>query len=137
MNGNLLIGGSLVCGVSEIGSVMFDESEQVCFVICVKGKRGLISVVGICRKVDDGFVVKGLVNKKVKINGGFLFLQQLDYDDYFDDEDYYINKDGIKIKMIDEEKRKNFFECNRYVFGFCFGFVCYGNINSVIQGCCI
>lgn len=115
---------------------MSDESEQARPVTRAKGKRGSTSAAGTRRKADDGPAAKGPANKKAKTNGGPPPSQQPDYDDHSDDEDHHINKDGTKTKMTDEEKRKNFLERNRYVLGFCLGFVCYGNINSVTQGCC-
>lgn len=102
----------LIRGVSE-GSMMFEESEFR-FNICGKGKW-MNFVVNGCKKVDDGFV-KVLFSKKFKVNNGG-FINGGSYDELlFDMEDDMKDEDGFKGKMIDEEKRKNFFECNWYVY---------------------
>jgi ATF/CREB family transcription factor len=94
-------------GVSE-GSIMSDESEQQRPNTRGKGKRNSSSTNG--RRKAEEPPAKAPPAKKPKMNG-----MPIDMDQFSDDEDMKgMHDEGNgKIKMTDEEKRKNFLERNR------------------------
>jgi ATF/CREB family transcription factor len=98
-------------GVSE-GSIMSDESEQQRPNTRGKGKRNQ-SVTNGRRKADET-PAKAPPSKKTKTMNGAM---SVDMDQFSDDEDMKgMHDEGNgKVKMTDEEKRKNFLERNRYV----------------------
>jgi ATF/CREB family transcription factor len=106
-------------GISEAASAMSDESEQPRPNTRGRGKRNSAAngaTTNGRRKADDA--PKGHANKKAKTNGGGSIssgagdMDMMDHSD--DDEDTKKDENGTKIKMTDEEKRKNFLERNRY-----------------------
>jgi ATF/CREB family transcription factor len=110
-NGNTSITGTSGRGVSEGDSVMSDESEPARPNTRAKGKRtaSAANVNGARRKEDAP--VKAPASKKAKTNGNTAPSLNGDYDN--SDDDMKIDASGQKVKMTDEEKRKNFLERNR------------------------
>lgn len=95
-------------GVSE-GTNGSDDSEQAKPAIKGRGKKATGAANGR-RKAED-VPAKAPPSKKVKGNAGAIHAMEPDYSD--DDEDDDGDDPNSKIKMTDEEKRKNFLERNR------------------------
>lgn len=92
---------------------MSDESERARPNTRAKGKRNSTSTNTGRRKAEEP-PAKGPASKKSKTNGnGIAFNDHMD--DFSDDEDVKmaLDESGGKIKMTDDEKRKNFLERNR------------------------
>jgi ATF/CREB family transcription factor len=113
MNGNASIAGSSARGVSEAASAMSDESEIARPNTRAKGKRNTGGGANSRRKAEDN-AGKGPANKKAKTNGGGHNSANGSFDDMdHSDDDMANNEGGGKVKMTDDEKRKNFLERNR------------------------
>ena len=94
-------------GASE-GSNGSDESEQMRHVAKGKGKKGTTNG----RRKAEEAPAQPPPSKRAKANS---IPQEPSDEDEDDDDDDERAEDGSKIKMTDEEKRKNFLERNRYV----------------------
>lgn len=116
MNGNMSIAGSSARGVSEAASVASDDSEIARPNTRAKGKRGSGGTTTSSRRKAEDNAGKGPASKKAKTNGGApapMMNGSYDEGDHSSD-DMKDNPDGSgKVKMTDEEKRKNFLERNR------------------------
>jgi ATF/CREB family transcription factor len=113
-NGNASAAGSSARGASEAASAGSDESEQTRPNTRGKGKRNSNASATNGRRKADELAVKPPASKKAKINSVAAPppLDDLDMDDDGSDDDMK-HENGSKIKMTDEEKRKNFLERNR------------------------
>lgn len=105
-------GGSVepVRGVSEV-SHMTDDSEQARPNTRAKGKRNPSMAMNGRRKAEEA-PGKAPPSKKAKGLNGPMNDEMDDMSDD-DDDDMKIDESGVKTKMTDEEKRKNFLERNR------------------------
>jgi ATF/CREB family transcription factor len=113
INGNGSVGSGR--GVSEAGSAMSEESEIARPNTRGKGKRNSTAAATTGRRKAEEPPAKAPASKKAKVNNAPPITNG-DMDDYSDDEgDMKHDENGTKIKMTDEEKRKNFLERNRYV----------------------
>lgn len=94
-------------GASE-GSHGSEESEHMKPNTRGKGKKNNPPAVNGRRKADE-MSVKAPASKKMKVQEP----PSINGDDYSDEDDYKQGENGTKVKMTDEEKRKNFLERNR------------------------
>lgn len=97
-------------GVSE-GTNGSEDSEQG--KPAPKGKNKKTTGVANGRRKADDIPLKPPPNKKAKGNSGLVHVASPDFSDDDDEDDG--DDPNSKIKMTDEEKRKNFLERNRYV----------------------
>jgi ATF/CREB family transcription factor len=94
------------------GSIASDESEHAKLNMQAKGKRNPSAADG--QRRADGTPTRAPSNKKSKTSAA-----AINSDMSFSDESKTKLEDGgYKLKMVDDEKRKQFLERNRYVLDY-------------------
>jgi len=119
MAANASVAGSSARGMSELSNTGSEDSGTARPTARSKGKRNSTSAATTNgrRKADDAPSARAPSAKKTKTSGGAPSIDSMDMDDDGSEDDMKETKDEhgntTKVKMTDEEKRKNFLERNR------------------------